>query len=76
MIEASLTDNVCSFFGHVDEISATSWGEFYSVDDTFGSNDIGDMTNASATGRSQVQDLFTRSNIDVIQPSQNTGGEF
>jgi hypothetical protein len=49
--------------------------EFDSVHGSLGANDIGDVGNRSSTGGTQVQDLGSRLDVDVIETTQDTSGK-
>ena len=67
-------DDVGAGFGNIDEIAAGSVGEFDSVYGTGGTNNVGHVRNGSTGGGTKIQDLGARLDPDVVNTTENSGG--
>jgi hypothetical protein len=68
-------DNVCSLLGHIDQITSRSVRELNGIDSTFGTNNVGNVRDGSTGGSTEIEDLLSRSNVDVINTTENTSGD-
>lgn len=73
--KSRLTDNVGPLLGHVDQVSSGSVGELDGVDCSLRSDDIGDVGNRGSRGGSEVEDLLSRGDVDLVETSEDTGGK-
>jgi hypothetical protein len=48
--------------------------EFNSVDGTFGTDDISNVRDGSTRGSTKVKDLLARSDVDIVNTTENTSG--
>ncbi len=67
-------DNIGAVGSHVDQITAGSVGELDGEDGTGWANDVGDMGNGSTGSGTQVENLSSWLDEDLIKTSKNTGG--
>jgi hypothetical protein len=67
-------DNVGALLSHVDELTSGTVRELDGVDTPGGSNDISDVRDGSTGSGSDVENLSTRLDVDVVQTSKDTGG--
>lgn len=72
---AGLTNNIRPLLGHVDQITSTSVREFNSIHRSLRTDHIRHMGDRRSTGRTEVQNLGSGLDVDVIETAQNTGGE-
>lgn len=72
---STLTDNVGPLLSHVDQISSRSVGELDSVDGSLRSNDVGDVGDGGSRGGSEVEDLLSGGDVDLVETSEDTSGE-
>lgn len=70
-----LTNDICSFLGHVDQVTSRTVGELDSVDSAFGTNNVCDVADTGTTSGTKVQDLLARANVDVVQTTKNTSSK-
>ena len=70
-----LTDNVGPLLGHVNEISSRSVGELDGVDGSLRSDDIGDVRDGGSRGGSEVEDLLSGGDVDLVETSEDTSGK-
>jgi len=68
-------DNVCSFFCHVDQVTAGSVGELDGVHDTLWADYISDMADTSSARRAEVKNLLSRGNENIIETTENTSSQ-
>jgi len=70
-----LTDNVGPLLGHVDQISSRSVGELDGVDGSLRSDNIGDVRDGGSRGGSEVEDLLSGGDVDLVETSEDTSGK-
>jgi len=68
-------NDVCAVGGHVDQITTGAVGELDSEDGSFGANDIGDVRDGGTGGSTEVKDLGSRTHVDVVDTTKNTGSQ-
>jgi len=68
-------DDVGTVGGHVDEISAGTVGELDGVDGSGRANNVGNVRDGSTRGSTEVENLATRSHVDALHTTENTGGQ-
>lgn len=68
-------DDVGSLLGHTDQFSTRSVREFDSVDDTVGTDDVRDVGDGRARGGTEIEDLGSGFDVDVVQTTQDTGSK-
>jgi hypothetical protein len=68
-------NNVGAVGGHVDKISAGTVGELDGEDGTSGTDDIGNVRDGSTRGSTEVEDLATGLDVNVVHTTENTGGQ-
>ena len=69
-------DDVGALLGHVDEIATRAMGKFDGVDDALRTDQVRHVRHRGARCRPQVQYLALGRNKNILQPTQNTGGDF
>lgn len=67
-------DDVGAGFGNIDKITAGSVGEFDSVDGTGGPDDVGHVRNRGTGGGTKIQNLGARLDPEVVNTTENSGG--
>jgi hypothetical protein len=68
-------DNVCSLLGHVDQITSRSVRELNGIDSTFGTNNVSNVRDGSTRGSTEIEDLLSRSNVDVVDTTKDTSSD-
>ena len=68
-------DNIGAFAGYSQQITARSMTEFHGIDRARRSDNVGNVRNRRAGGGSNVQYLGAGLNPNVIDASQNGGGD-
>jgi hypothetical protein len=68
-------DDVRTVGCHANQVTAGTVGELDSVDVTSRTNDISNVTDGGTAGRTKVQNLRARSNVDFIETTQNTSSK-
>lgn len=68
-------DDVRAVGGHTDQITAGTVRELNGVDVSGRSDDISNVTDGGTAGRTEVQNLGARADVDVVQTTQNTSGK-
>mmetsp|Transcript_14903 Transcript_14903/g.19503 ORF Transcript_14903/g.19503 Transcript_14903/m.19503 type:complete len:322 (-) Transcript_14903:106-1071(-) len=69
-------DNVGTLFGHGQQIAPWAMTEFHSIHGTSGTDNIGYVTHTRTGSGTNVQYLAPRTNPNVINTTQNSGGNF
>jgi len=75
---ASILDNgddVGALLGHVDQITSGAMRELNSIDETLGTDNIGNVGDSRSGGGSEVEDLLAGGDVDVVNTSEDTGGD-
>lgn len=68
-------NHVCAVGGHVDQITTGAVRELDGVDVTSRSDNIGDVGHGGTGSRTQVEDLSTWLDVDIVETTQNTGSK-
>lgn len=67
-------DNVGAVSSHVDQVTAGTVRELDGVDGTGGTDDISDVRNGGTGGGTEVEDLGAGLHVDVLETTEDTGG--
>jgi hypothetical protein len=68
-------DDVRSLLGHVDQVSAGSVRELDGVDGSLRSDNVGNVRDRGSRGGSEVEDLLSRRDVDLVETSKDTSGK-
>lgn len=68
-------NNIRSLLGDVDQITARSGGELDGIDETFGSDNVRDVGNCGSGSSAQIEDFGTGRHVDVVDTTENGGGQ-
>lgn len=68
-------DDVGSLLGHTDQLSTGTVREFDGVDDTVGADNVRDVGDGRARGGTEVEDLGSGFDVDVVQTAQDTSSK-
>ena len=68
-------DDVGALLGHVQEVTSHAVGELDGVDEAGGPDPVSDMGDGGTGRGAEVEDLLARSDEDVTDTAEDTGGE-
>lgn len=68
-------DDVGTLLGHVEQVTAHTMGELDGVDETGGTNPIGNVRNSSTSRGTEVENLHTGSDEDITDTTKDTSSQ-